>query len=176
MKLLAILIFCCVFTRAQQSSPPPVTTPPAASCPTYIDVGATYDPSASPKTTGYAAIGTLFPGLKCSGSGLQPYSFSQYAVTSATVNGVRTLETTTTTGLAVPFKSITIGTLPLTIFGIGNIGAAVAGSTSTVKLGTTYGGILPIPLGKTSGWFIVPGVQWINGQRTVILGFMGSWK
>jgi hypothetical protein len=115
-------------------------------------LGASYAPAASPKTTGWGAIAPLFPGVACDSTKEQPRSYTQYIESAVKVNGAWTLEQTVTTGVAVPLRAIGPPGWKLSLWALGAAGAAVVGSSSTVKLGTAFGGFVrrPFNTGKLS--------------------------
>jgi hypothetical protein len=185
---LAIFAFCCGGVRspslqAQQTTAPVpqatqapaavVTgaTPAAPICPTWYTLFAAYSPASSPKATGGGAVATLLPGVKCT-AGFQAYSYSQYVVSAAKVAGVWTLNSTTTSGVAVPMR----GFGPFEVWMLGAAGAAVTGSSSTVKLGSTYGGMVTAPKIPKIGVTVAVAFERVNGINTGLIGIMRSFK
>ena len=131
-------------------------------CPTIFGLATAYSPASSPKMTASAFVATLFPGVTCSG-GLQAYSYTQYIESPIKVHGTWTLSQNVTTGLAVPMRSIG----PFEVWAIGTVGPSVQGSTSTVSLGTTYGGMITLPKGN---WLFMAAYQRINNSNEILAG------
>jgi hypothetical protein len=171
-RLMLALLFGWVPLIAQPPAAPASTTTspaPAATCPSFFAAGASYQDAVSPKFSGWWAVATLLPGVKCDPTkhSFQPLSFTQTTVAAIKSNGVNTLQTTTSSGIAFPFQKITSW---LDLYLLGTVGAAVAGSTSTVTLGTAYGGMAAISIPKTS-IIVTPAIEWVNGTRSTWLGF-----
>lgn len=150
-----------------QPTAPPITAAPT--CPTLYGAFASYSQTTSPKTTAGALISTVAPFVKCAPGTAQMQSYTQYIEAPVKINGTWTLQQTITTGMALPVRSIPFvpgGEL----WALGTIGAAVAGSTSTTKLGTTYGGMITLPLfGK---FILAPAFEVVNGNKQAILALI----
>ena len=170
MRFLAF-IFCCAPLIAQQTTPAQNPTAAPVSCPTWYAVFAAYTPSVSPKTTAGGAVATLLPGVTCA-AGFQAYSYSQYVVTAARVAGVWTLNSTTTSGVAVPMR----GLGPFEVWALGAAGVAVAGSNSALKLGSTYGGMITSPPITKIGVTVALAFERVNGINTGLIGITRSFK
>jgi len=136
-------------------------------CPTYYGAFVSYTPNTSPKTTGGGLVATLFPGQKCDTTQHQLYSYTQYIESAARVNGQWTLQQSTTSGGALPIYDLPFGQIWI----IGTIGAKVTGSTSSVGLGTTYGGGISIPIKKWKIDFF-PAFQKINAVNVGTLAIL----
>lgn len=140
---------------------------PAPSCPTLFGAFAGYSPNASPKVTGGGLVATLFPGIKCDSTMPQFHTYTQYVEAPVKINGIWTLEQTISTGGALPVYKLPFGE----IWALGTVGAKVTGSTSTVGLGTTFGGGISIPLFKGS-YKLFPAYQKINGGNQIVLAII----
>jgi len=142
---------------------------PASNCPTLYGAFASYSQTTSPRMTAGALVSTVAPFVKCAPGTAQMQSYTQYIEAPVKVNGSWTLQQTITTGMAVPIRSIPF--IPGgELWALGTIGAAVAGSTSTTKLGTTYGGMMTLPLfGK---FMIAPAFEIVNGNKQAILALI----
>lgn len=157
------LFFFSILSFAQTPAP----TPAPEQCPTTFGAFVGYSPNASPKVTGGALVATLFPGLKCDSTQLQFHTYTQYIESPAKINGIWTLQQTISTGGALPAYKLPFGEIWL----LGTIGAKVTGSTSTVGLGTTFGGGISIPLFKGS-YKLFPAYQKINGGNQIVIAIM----
>lgn len=137
----------------------------AQDCPTIYGAFAGYSPNASPKISGGGLIATLLPGTSCNPAILQIYSYTQYVESPVKLSGVWTLQQTISTGIAAPVYKLPFGEF----WALGTVGAKVTGSSSTVGLGSTYGGGISIPVKK---YKIFPAYQRVNGQNQILIAFL----
>jgi hypothetical protein len=138
----------------------------AQECPTIYGAFAGYSPNASPKVTGGGLVASLFPGMKCDPTVPQFHTYTQYIESPIKLNGAWTLQQTISTGAALPFYKLPFGEF----WALGTLGAKVTGSTSSVGLGTTYGGGISIPVKNSFKLF--PAYQRVNGKTQILLAFL----
>jgi hypothetical protein len=121
-------------TNPSPSPNPPATAPPPPQ--NFVGVGYLYNPSGSPKSTGWASYGKL----------IDPKSTSYFFTTEDAIM-VRTptlqLQTSARVGVATLMK--TLG--PVQIFGIVDGGGATTGTASGGA--ASGGGLAQIPIGKS---------------------------
>lgn len=164
MKRLLLALVLAVSLLAQA----PATPTSVSTCPTYYTLGGTYNPSAAPRETGYAATSTVMPGIQCNPVIPQPRIYSQYIVTPTRVDGQWQLGYTTSTGAIYPLRSFG----PITLWLLGNLG--VTTSSDSAKLGTAFGGIATINI-KRLGVTLTPGFEIVNGNKTPLFGVAKSF-
>lgn len=162
-KFLLMLVLAAGLSLGQTVTP---STPTV--CLTYYSLGATYNPSATPHATGYAATSTVMPGIKCDPTIAQPRVYSQYIVTPQKVDGTLQIGYTTSTGAIYPLRSFG----PVTLWLMGNLG--VTTSATSAKLGTAFGGLATFQI-KKLGILVTPGFEIVDGNKVAILGIAKSF-
>ena len=126
----------------------------------FYGAGTSLLPQSSPKPTGWAVFGTL-----ASSKG-QIWSVSEVDFTRGTG---KLVQSSVRTGIATPMRSFG----PVTIYVLGDAGAATVGSNSSAAFGTGSVALIPI---RKSGYSVMIGFRAIQSavgglQQTVEIGF-----